>query len=68
MELKIEGNCYVHNLLFVDDQAVITRRTEDTNYMGRKLEEYEKCRLKLNYGKNKIFSWRSFRGTENQWK
>jgi hypothetical protein len=37
----------VHNLLFADDQVVITRRVEDANYIGRKLEEeYEKWGLK----------------------
>jgi hypothetical protein len=51
MGLRIEDNCYVHNLLFADDQAVITRGVEDANYIGRKLEEYEKWGLKINYGK-----------------
>jgi hypothetical protein len=51
MGLKIEGNCYVHNLLFADDQVVIIREAEDVNYMGRKLEEeYEKWGLKMNHG------------------
>jgi hypothetical protein len=39
MGLKIEENCYVHNLLFADDQTVITKGVEDANYVGRKLEE-----------------------------
>jgi hypothetical protein len=30
--LKIEDNCYVHNLLFADDQVVIARGSEDANY------------------------------------
>jgi hypothetical protein len=34
MGLKIEENCYVHNLLFADDQSVITRGVEDANYVG----------------------------------
>jgi hypothetical protein len=52
MGLKIEGNCYVHNLLFADDQVVITGGAEDANYIGRKLEEeYEKWGLRINYGK-----------------
>jgi hypothetical protein len=42
MGLKIEDNCYVHNLLSTDDQVVIMRGVEDTNYIDRKLEEYEK--------------------------
>jgi hypothetical protein len=43
MGLKIENNCYVHNLLFADDQVVITRGVEDANYIGRKLKkEYKK--------------------------
>jgi hypothetical protein len=51
MGLKIEGNCYVHNLLFADDQVVIIRGVENVNYMGRKLEEeYEKWGLKMNHG------------------
>jgi hypothetical protein len=51
MGLKIEVNCYVHNLLFADDQVVITRGVEDANYIGRKLEEeYEKWGLGINYG------------------
>jgi hypothetical protein len=52
MGLKIEDNCYVHNLLFADVQVVIARGAEDGNYIGRKLgEEYEKWGLKINYGK-----------------
>jgi hypothetical protein len=38
----------MHNLLFADDQAVITRGAEVANYVGRKLEEYEKLGLKIN--------------------
>jgi hypothetical protein len=50
MGLKIENNCYVHNLLFADNPAVITREVEDANYIGRKLEEEcEKWGLKVNY-------------------
>jgi hypothetical protein len=41
----------VHNLLFADNQVVITRGAEDANYTRRKLEEYEKRGLKINYGK-----------------
>jgi hypothetical protein len=53
--LQIGNNCYVHNLLFADDQVVITRGVEDANYIGRKLEEkYEKWGLKINYGKLNI--------------
>jgi hypothetical protein len=37
MGWKIEDKCYVHNLLFVDEQAVITRREEDANYCGENL-------------------------------
>jgi hypothetical protein len=52
MGLKIEDNCYVHNLLFADDQVVITRGVEDANYIRRILEEeYEKWGLKINYGR-----------------
>jgi hypothetical protein len=51
MGLKIEDNCYVHNLLFADDQSAITRGVEDANYIGRKLEEHDKWRLKINYEK-----------------
>jgi hypothetical protein len=51
MGLQIGDNCFVHNLLFADDQVVITRGVEDANYIGRKLEEYEKWVLKINYGK-----------------
>jgi hypothetical protein len=29
----------MHNLLFADDQVVITREGEDANYIGRKLVE-----------------------------
>jgi hypothetical protein len=51
MGLKIEGNCYVYNLLFADYQFVDIRDVEDVDYMGRKLEEeYEKWRLKMNRG------------------
>jgi hypothetical protein len=39
MRLKIENNGCVHNLLFANDQAVITRVVEDANCIGRKLEE-----------------------------
>jgi hypothetical protein len=39
MRLQIGDNFYVHNLLFADDHVVITRGVEDTNYIGRKLEE-----------------------------
>jgi hypothetical protein len=43
MGLKIGDNCYVLNLLFADDQVLITRGVEDANYIDRKLEEeYEK--------------------------
>jgi hypothetical protein len=42
MRLEIEGEWYVHNLLFANDQVVIGREVEDVNYIGRKLEEYEK--------------------------
>jgi hypothetical protein len=49
MGLQTGDNCYVHNLLFADDQVVITRGVEDANYIGRKLEEeYEKWGLKIN--------------------
>jgi hypothetical protein len=52
MGLQIGDNYYVYNLLFSDDQVVITRGVEDVNYIGRKLEEkYEKWGLKINYGK-----------------
>jgi hypothetical protein len=52
MGLKTEDNCYVHNLLFADDQVLITIGVEDANYIGGKLEEeYEKWGLKINYGK-----------------
>jgi hypothetical protein len=48
MGLKIEDNCYVHNLLFADDPAVIARGVEDANYIGRRLEdEYQKWGLKI---------------------
>jgi hypothetical protein len=50
MGLKTEDKCYLHDSLFADDQAIITG-VEDTNYMGGKLEEYEKWRLKINYRK-----------------
>jgi hypothetical protein len=41
----------VHNLLFADDQVVITRGVEVTNYIGKHLEEeYEKWELTINYG------------------
>jgi hypothetical protein len=50
MGLKLEDNSYVHNLPFADDQVVIIRAVENANYMGRKLEEYEKWGLK-NYEK-----------------
>jgi hypothetical protein len=47
MGLKIEDNCYVHNLLFADDEVVIARGVEGANYIGRKLEEeYAKWGLK----------------------
>jgi hypothetical protein len=50
MGLQIGDNCCVHNLLFADDQVVITRGVEVANYIGRKLEEeYEKWGLKINY-------------------
>jgi hypothetical protein len=39
MGLQIGDNCYVHNLLFADDQVVITRGVEDANYIGTILEE-----------------------------
>jgi hypothetical protein len=50
MGLKTENKCYVHNLLFADNEVIIIR-VQDANYMGRKLEEYEKWGLKINYGK-----------------
>jgi hypothetical protein len=34
MGLQIEGNCYVHTLLFANDQVVITRGVEEANYIG----------------------------------
>jgi hypothetical protein len=51
MELKIEDNCYVHNLLFADDQVVITGGMEDASYVGREeLEEkYEEWGVEINY-------------------
>jgi hypothetical protein len=56
MGLKTEDNCYVHNLLFADDEVVITKGVEFANYIGRKLEEeYEKWGLKINYGKMEYF-------------
>jgi hypothetical protein len=42
MGLRIEENCYVHNLLFADDQAELARGAEDSNYVGIKLDESEK--------------------------
>jgi hypothetical protein len=46
MGLKIEDNRYVHNLLFADDEVIITRGIEDANYIRRKVEEeYEKWGL-----------------------
>jgi hypothetical protein len=45
----------------------ITKGVEDSNYMGRKLEEdYEKWGIKL--WKKAIFRYGSFRGIANQWK
>jgi hypothetical protein len=52
MGLQTGDNCYVHNLLFADDQVVITTGVQDANYIGRKVEEeYEKWGIKINYGK-----------------
>jgi hypothetical protein len=60
--LKIGDNCCVHNLLFADDQVVITRGVEDANYIGRKLEEeYERWGLKIYYEKTE------YRGFTSQW-
>jgi hypothetical protein len=42
MGLRIEENCYVHYILFADNQVVIARGTEDANYIGIKLDESEK--------------------------
>jgi hypothetical protein len=37
MELKIEGNCYTHNLIFAYDQVVITTGAEDSKLQGKKI-------------------------------
>jgi hypothetical protein len=56
MGLRIEDNWGVHNLLFADDEFVITRGVEDATYIGRKLEEeYGKWDLKVNYGKMQYY-------------
>jgi hypothetical protein len=57
MGLKIGKDCYIHNLLFTDDQMVITQEVEDANCVGRKIEEeYEKWGLKTNHGKTVYLS------------
>jgi hypothetical protein len=48
MGLKIDENCYKHNLLFADDQVVIDRGTEDANYKGINWTS-TRTRLKTNY-------------------
>jgi hypothetical protein len=59
MGLKIGKDCYIHNLLFRDDQQVITQGLEASNYMGRKIEEYEKTGLEINYRKMEYVSTKS---------
>jgi hypothetical protein len=45
--LKTGKDCYVHNLLFVDNQVAITQGVNNTNYVDRKIqEECEKWGLK----------------------
>ena len=39
INVKFRENPYKFNLLFADDRVVITTWIEDTNYMGRWLEE-----------------------------
>jgi hypothetical protein len=54
MGLKIAKNCYIHNLLFTNNQVVFTQGAENAYYMGRKVEEeYE---TKINCGKMKYLS------------
>jgi hypothetical protein len=61
--LKIEDSCYVHNLLFVDDQVVVTRGVEDAKYIGRNWKKNTRNK----FWKNGIFRYRSFREISNQW-
>jgi hypothetical protein len=46
MGLPINQDCHLNNLLFADDQVIITQDTEDAEYMLRELvEEYMKWEL-----------------------
>ena len=48
-------NNFLYNLLFVDDQVLITQGIEDVAYMTRKLAEaYKKWGLKINFKKLNI--------------
>jgi hypothetical protein len=57
MGLLINQDYHLYNLLFVDNQVIITQDTEDAEYMLRKLvEEYMKWGLQINFGKTKYFT------------
>ena len=52
IENQTQDNNYLHNLLFADDQVIITQDTDDAPYMTRKLnEEYGKWGLQINMNK-----------------
>jgi hypothetical protein len=54
---KTKDNYYALNLLFADDQVVITRGAENTNFRRRiPEEEYEKWGLERNYRKTEYLS------------
>jgi hypothetical protein len=57
MGLLINQDYHLYNLLFADNQMIITQDTEDAEYMLRKLvEEYMKWGLQINFGKTKYFT------------
>jgi hypothetical protein len=55
--LPINQDYHLYNLLFADDQVIITQDTEDAEYMLRKLvEEYKKWGLQINFGKTEYLT------------
>lgn len=57
MGIQIHPDYYLYNLLFADDQVIITEDTDDASYMLRKLvEEYKIWGLEINFNKTEYLT------------
>ena len=56
MEILVNQQCWLHNILFADGQAIITQDNDDTvNITRKRMEEYKKCGLNINSKKTENY-------------